>query len=71
MIYSDQNHYLIQNLEGNPQVHANFDKGIEKEIKSYFDKYMVRSVESFKIQNQELWDYEIETENIRCNRNDY
>tara|TARA_B100001123_G_scaffold425060_1_gene537441 strand:- start:9 stop:1277 length:1269 start_codon:yes stop_codon:yes gene_type:complete len=50
---------------------TNFDKGIEKEIKSYFDKYMVRSVESFKIQNQELWDYGIEIENIKCDRNDY
>ena len=50
---------------------TDFDKSIEKEISSYFQKYMVRGMESFKIQNQELWDYGIETENIKCNRNDY
>ena len=50
---------------------TDYDKGIEKEIKSYFEKYMGRRMENFKIQNQELWDYGIETENIRCNRNDY
>ena len=50
---------------------TDFDKKIEKEISSYFQKYMGRGMESFKIQNQELWDYEIETENIKCNRNDY
>ena len=37
----------------------------------YFEKYMGRKMQSFKIQNQELWDYGIETENIKCNRNDY
>ena len=42
-----------------------------KEIKSYFEKYIGRRMENFKIQNQELWDYGIETENIKCNRNDY
>ena len=50
---------------------TDFDKSIEKEISPYFQKYIGRGMESFKIQNQELWDYEIETENIRCNRNDY
>ncbi len=50
---------------------TDYDKSIEKEIKSYFEKYMGRRMENFKIQNQELWDYGIETENIRCNRNDY
>ena len=50
---------------------TDFDKSIEKEISSYFQKYMGRGMESFKIQNQELWDYGIETENIKCNRNDY
>ena len=50
---------------------TDYDKGIEKEIKSYFEKYMGRGIESFKIQNQELWDYGIEIENIKCNRNDY
>ena len=48
-----------------------YDKNIEKEISSYFEKYMGRKMENFKIQNQELWDYGIETENIKCNRNDY
>ncbi len=48
-----------------------YDKSIEKEIKPYFEKYMGRKMENFKIQNQELWDYGIETENIKCNRNDY
>ena len=52
-------------------VETDFDKSIEKEISPYFQKYIGRGMESFKIQNQELWDYEIETENIRCNRNDY
>ena len=50
---------------------TDYDKGIEKEIKSYFEKYMGRRMENFKIQNQELWDYGIETENIKCDRNDY
>ena len=50
---------------------TDYDKSIEKEIKSYFEKYIGRRMENFKIQNQELWDYGIETENIRCNRNDY
>ena len=50
---------------------TDYDKSIEKEIKPYFEKYMGRRMENFKIQNQELWDYGIETENIRCNRNDY
>jgi formylmethanofuran dehydrogenase subunit A len=50
---------------------TDYDKSIEKEIKSYFEKYISRRMENFKIQNQELWDYGIETENIRCNRNDY
>ena len=50
---------------------TDYDKSIEKEIKSHFEKYMGRRMENFKIQNQELWDYGIETENIRCNRNDY
>ena len=48
-----------------------YDKNIEKEISSYFEKYMGRKMQNFKIQNQELWDYGIETENIKCNRNDY
>ena len=50
---------------------TDFDKKIEKEISSYFQKYMGRGMESFKIKNQELWDYGIETENIKCDRNDY
>ena len=50
---------------------TDFDPGIEKEINYYFDKYMGRKMNSFKIQNQELWDYGIETENIKCDRNDY
>ena len=50
---------------------TDYDKSIEKEIKPYFEKYMGRKMENFKIQNQELWDYGIETENIKCNRNDY
>ena len=50
---------------------TDFDKSIEKDIGSYFQNYMGRKIESFKIQNQELWDYGIETENIKCNRNDY
>mgnify|MGYP001240953129 FL=1 len=50
---------------------TDYDKSIEKEIKSYFEKYIGRRMENFKIQNQELWDYGIETENIKCNRNDY
>ena len=50
---------------------TDFDKKIEKEISSYFQKYMSRGMESFKIKNQELWDYGIETENIKCDRNDY
>ena len=50
---------------------TDFDKGIEKEINSYFQKYMGRGMDNFKIQNQELWDYGIETENVKCNRNDY
>ena len=50
---------------------TDYDKSIEKEIKSYFEKYIGRRMENFKIQNQELWDYGIETENIICNRNDY
>ena len=48
-----------------------YDKNIEKEISSYFEKYIGRKMQNFKIQNQELWDYGIETENIKCNRNDY
>ena len=50
---------------------TDFDISIEKDIGSYFQNYMGRKIESFKIQNQELWDYGIETENIKCNRNDY
>ena len=48
-----------------------YDKNIEKEISSYFEKYMGRKMQNFEIQNQELWDHGIETENIHCDRNDY
>ena len=50
---------------------VDYDKNIEKEISIYFEKYLGRNFENFKIQNQELWDHGIETENIRCDRNDY
>ena len=50
---------------------VDYDKNIEKEISIYFEKYLGRNFENFKIQNQELWDHGIETENIHCDRNDY
>ncbi len=48
-----------------------YDKNIEKEISSYFEKYMGRKMQFFKIHNQELWYYGLVRENIKCNRNDY
>tara|TARA_B100000315_G_C14574725_1_gene587357 strand:+ start:395 stop:2059 length:1665 start_codon:yes stop_codon:yes gene_type:complete len=48
-----------------------YDKGIEKELNIYFDKYIGRKKSSFIIQNQELWDHGLELEKIQCNRNDY
>ena len=50
---------------------VDYDKSIEKEINIYFEEYLGRNFENFKIQNQELWDHGIETENIECDRNDY
>ena len=50
---------------------VDYDKNIEKEINLYFEEYLGRNFENFKIQNQELWDHGIETENIHCDRNDY
>ena len=48
-----------------------YDKGIEKELNIYFDKYIGRKKSSFAIQNQELWDHGLELEKIQCDRNDY
>ena len=50
---------------------TDYDRNIEKEISSYFEKYIGRKMQNFKIQNQELWDHGIEIENILCDRNDY
>ena len=50
---------------------TDYDKSIENEINPYFEKYMGRKMQNFEIQNQELWDHGIETENIQCDRNDY
>ena len=44
---------------------------VELALNLYFEEYLGRNFENFKIQNQELWDHGIETENIECDRNDY
>ena len=48
-----------------------YDQNIKKEIGIYFEKYLGRKMSSFEIQNQELWDYGLELEQIHCSRNDY
>ena len=50
---------------------TDYDQSIKKEINIHFEKYIGRKMSLFEIQNQELWDHELELEQVRCNRNDY